>query len=317
MEIRMNQTTSTSLAVLTILTIGIAQAEDGTSLIEPGAKVKKLADGMKFTEGPVWLAKEKKLVFSDIPNSKLMQWSEKGGLSVFRKSENANGNILDLQGRIISCQHGARNVIRIEADGSTTVLADKFDGKRFNSPNDVAVRSDGTLWFTDPPWGLTEPHEIPGHWVYKLDPKTGRIEVIHKYLAMPNGIVFSPDETRIYIADTGGNKRHPDPKFHKLPASIQCHEVSKDGKLGDKLFHIESGSDGMAVDVLGNLYTTHGGKVHIYNSDGKELEPIDVPEGPANVCFGGDDYKTLFITARTSLYSVRVKYAGAKPKGAK
>ena len=313
----MNQTTFTSLAVLTILTISIAQAEDGTSLIEPGAKVKKLADSMKFTEGPVWLPKEKKLVFSDIPSSKLMQWSEQGGLSVFRESENANGNILDLQGRIISCQHGARNVIRIEADGSTTVLADTFHGKRFNSPNDVAVRSDGTLWFTDPPWGLTEPHEIPGHWVYKLDPKSGRVEVIHKYLAMPNGIVFSPDETRIYISDTGGNKRHPDPEFHKLPASIVCHEVSKDGKLGKKLFHIESGSDGMAVDVLGNLYTTHGGKVHIYNSDGKELEPIDVPEGPANVCFGGDDYKTLFITARTSLYSVRMKHPGATSKGAK
>lgn len=313
----MNQTTFMSFAVLTILAISIAHAEDGTSLIEPGAKVKKLADGMKFTEGPVWLPKEKKLVFSDIPNSRLMQWSEKGGLSLFRKSENSNGNILDLQGRIISCQHGARNVIRIEADGSTTVLADKFDGKRFNSPNDVAVRSDGTLWFTDPPWGLNEPHEIPGHWVYKLDPKTGRVEVIHKYLAMPNGIVFSPDETRIYISDTGGNKRHPDPTFHKLPASIQCHEVSKDGKLGKRLFHIESGSDGMAVDVLGNLYTTHGGKVHIYNSDGKELQPIDVPEGPANVCFGGDDYKTLFITARTSLYSIRMKHPGAKPKGAK
>ena len=313
----MNQTTFTSLAVLTILTISSAQAEDDRSLIEPGAKVQKLADGMKFTEGPVWLPIEKKLVFSDIPNSKLMQWSEKGGLSVFHRSENANGNILDLQGRIVSCQHGARNVIRIEADGSTTVLADKFDGKRFNSPNDVAVRSDGTLWFTDPPWGLTEPHEIPGHWVYKLDPKTGKVEVIHKYLAMPNGIVFSPDETRIYIADTGGNKRHPDPKFHNLPASIQCHEVSKDGKLGKKLFQIESGSDGMAVDVLGNLYTTHGGKVQIYNSDGKELEPIDVPEGPANVCFGGDDYRTLFITARTSLYSVRVKHPGATPKGAK
>jgi gluconolactonase len=272
---------------------------------------------MKFTEGPVWLPNEKKLVFSDIPNSKLMQWSAKDGLSVFRKSENANGNILDLEGRIISCQHGARNLVRIEADGSTTVLADKFEGKRFNSPNDVAVMSDGTLWFTDPPWGLTGPHEIPGHWVYKLDPKTGKVDVVHKSLAMPNGIVFSPDETRIYIADTGGHKRHPDPKFHKLPASIQCHEIGEDGKLGKKLFHIDAGSDGMAVDVKGHLYTTHAGNVHVYDADGKELEEIEVPEGPANVCFGGDDFKTLFITARTSLYSVRVKYPGAKPKDAK
>jgi len=291
-------------------------ADDDRQLVAKGAKVEKLAGGMKFTEGPVWLPSEKKLVFSDIPNSKLMQWSEADGLSVYRDSEQANGNILDLQGRIISCQHKARNVIRIEADGSTTLLADRFDGKRFNSPNDVAIRSDGTLWFTDPPWGLTGSHEIPGHWVYKLEPKTGKVEVVHKYLAMPNGIVFSPDESRIYIADTGGHKRHPDPDFHKLPASIQCYEIDNEGNLGKKLFQIASGSDGMAVDAQGNLYATHGGKVHIYDADGNERQQIDVPEGPANVCFGGDDYKTLFITARTSLYSVRMRVAGAKLKGA-
>ena len=291
-------------------------ADDDRQLVANGAKVEKLASGMKFTEGPVWLPSEKKLVFSDIPNSKLMQWSEADGLSVYRDSEQANGNILDLQGRIISCQHKARNVIRIEADGSTTLLADRFDGKRFNSPNDVAIRSDGTLWFTDPPWGLTGSHEIPGHWVYKLEPKTGRVEVVHKYLAMPNGIVFSPDESRIYIADTGGHKRHPDPDFHKLPASIQCYEIDNEGNLGKKLFQIASGSDGMAVDAQGNLYATHGGKVHLYDADGNKRQQIDVPEGPANVCFGGDDHKTLFITARTSLYSVRMRVAGAKLKGA-
>jgi gluconolactonase len=271
---------------------------------------------MKFTEGPAWIPAKKMLVFSDIPNSKLMQWREGEGLSVFRPSEQSNGNILDLQGRLISCQHAARNLVRTEADGSVTVLAEKFDGKRFNSPNDVAVRSDGTLWFTDPPWGLTGPAELPGHWVFKLDPATGKVEPVLKDLAMPNGINFSPDESRIYIADTGGHPKHPDPAFHKLPAAIHCYEVSKDGKLGKKLFQIDQGSDGMTVDVKGNLYTTHG-KVHVYNADGKKLETIDVPEGPANVTFGGDDYKTLFITARTSLYSIRMKHAGAKPVGAK
>jgi gluconolactonase len=133
---------------------------------------------------------------------------------------------------------------------------------------------------------------------------------------MPNGINFSPDESRIYIADTGGHKLHPDPAFHGLPGGIQCYEVSKDGTLGKKLFRIEQGSDGMAVDVKGNLYTTHE-KVHIYDPDGKKLETIDVPEGPANVCFGGDDMRTLFITAKTSLYSIRMKNPGAKPVGAK
>lgn len=302
-------------AYIALAAVSVAAADD-ESLIAPNAEVKKLAGGMKFTEGPVWLPDEQKLVFSDIPNSKLMQWSEKEGLSVYRESEQANGNILDLQGRIISCQHGARNLIRINADGTSTVLADRFDGKRFNSPNDVAIRSDGSLWFTDPPWGLTGPHEIPGHWVYRLDPKSGDVKVVLKSLAMPNGIVFSPDERRIYIADTGGHKRHPDPEFHNLPPTIQCHQIDDDGSLGKKLFHIDAGSDGMAVDVKGNLFTTHRGKVHVYNADGKELQVIDVPEGPANVCFGGPDNKTLFITARTSLYSIRVVNPGAVVIGA-
>lgn len=305
-----------ALGLVLAVTACSARANDSESLIAPGEKVQKLAGDMKFTEGPAWIPAQKMLVFSDIPNSKLMQWREGDGLSVFRPSEQSNGNILDLEGRLISCQHAARNLVRTEPDGRITVLADKFDGKRLNSPNDVAVRSDGTLWFTDPPWGLTGPGELPGHWVFKLDPATGKIEPVIKELAMPNGINFSPDESRLYVADTGGHTKHPDAAFHKLPASVTCFEVSKTGTLGKKLFQIEQGSDGMTVDVQGNLYTTHG-KVHVYNADGKKLETIDVPEGPANVTFGGDDYKTLFITAKTSLYSVKMKNAGAKPVGAK
>lgn len=288
-------------------------AEEKSSVVADGAKVAKLAGGMKFTEGPVWLPQESKLVFSDIPNSKLMQWSEKDGLQTFRPSKNANGNILDLQGRIVSCQHSGRNVIRIGSDGKVTVLADKYQGKRFNSPNDVVVRSDGTLWFTDPPWGLWgtgEEAEIPGHWVYKLDPKSGKVEAIIKDMAMPNGINFSPDESRLYVADTGGHPRHPDPKMREVPGQIRCYAVDSDGKLGKQLFKFGSGSDGMAVDVKGNLYTTHGGKVTVFNADGKLIDTIPCPENPANVCFGGKDYKTLFITARTSLYAVPVKHAG-------
>ncbi len=297
------------LSLATALT-ALALSVQAASVVKPGAKVQKLAGGMKFTEGPVWLPEESKVVFSDIPNSKLMQWSQKDGLSVFRKSEQANGNILDLQGRIISCQHAARNIIRIGKDGKAKVLTEKFEGKRFNSPNDVAVWKDGTLWFTDPPWGLRAPHEIPGHWVYKLDPETGKVEVLIKNLAMPNGIVFSPDGSRLYVADTGGHKRHPDPKYHDHPDTVTCYAVSKKGKLGKKLFTIDEGSDGMAVDVKGNLYLTHG-QVQVYDADGKKLETIEVPEKPANVCFGGKDYKTLFITARSSLYQIRLAHAGA------
>jgi len=303
-------------ALLTILYILAfdSMAQDTGSLLAPGAKVNKLAGGMKFTEGPVWLPDKQTLIFSDIPNSKWMRWSPQEGLSEYRDSKQANGNIIDYEGRILSCQHEARNVIRIENDGKVTVLADKFDGKRFNSPNDLALRSDDTLWFTDPPWGLTEEHEIPGHWVYRLELNSGKIEPVIKNLAMPNGIVFSPDEKRIYIADTGGHPRHPDPKFHNLPPSIHCYQITDDGKLSAKLFQIDSGSDGMSMDVLGNLYTTHADQVSIYDQNGKLLQSITIPEGPANVCFGGSDYKTLFITARTSLYSVQMNVAGARLK---
>lgn len=307
---------STSSALLLALVAAAGAFGQEDSLIAPGEKVQKLAGDMKFTEGPVWLPAKKTLVFSDIPNSKLMQWNETGGLSVFRESEQSNGNILDLEGRLITCQHAARNIVRTEADGKLAVLVDKLDGKRLNSPNDVAVRSDGTLWFTDPSWGLTGKGDLPGCWVYKIDPATGKIEPVIKDLAMPNGINFSPDESRIYVADTGGNTKNPDPEYHKTKAGIHCYEVSKDGQLGKKLFSIDHGSDGMCLDVKGNLYTTSG-KILVHNPDGKLIETIDVPEGPANCTFGGDDYKTLFITARTSLYSVKMKNAGAKPVGAK
>lgn len=291
--------------------------QDASALLEADAAVKKLAGNMGFVEGPVWIPSKKMLVFSDIPNSKLMQWSEASGLSDFRKSENSNGNILDLEGRLVSCQHSARNVIRTETDGKISVLADKFDGNRFNSPNDVAVRSDGTLWFTDPPWGLNGAPDIKGNWVFKLNPTTGEIQPVIKDLAMPNGINFSPDESRLYVADTGGHPKHPDPSYHKKPAGIHCYEVSKDGMLGKKLFTIDHGSDGMTVDVVGNIYTTNESKIKVHDKDGKPIGDIPVPEGPANCTFGGDDYKTLFITARTSLYSVLLKHAGAKPPGAK
>jgi gluconolactonase len=303
-------------ALICLTQVACCFAQDASQLMEAGAKVKKLAGDMKFTEGPVWIPATKTLVFSDIPNSKLMQWSEAKGLAEFRKSEQSNGNILDLEGRLISCQHAARNLVRTEADGKITVLADKFDGKRFNSPNDVAVMSDGSFWFTDPAWGLTGPHELEGHWVFRLDPKTGDVQPVIKDLAMPNGINFSPDESHLYVADTGGHPKHPDSSFHNLPSGVHCYEVKGDGTLGQKLFVIDHGSDGMAIDVEGNLYTTHGNAVMIHDAHGEPLGEIPVPEGPANVCFGGDDYKTLFITARTSLYSVRMKNAGAKPKGA-
>lgn len=292
----------------------VATANAADALVEEGATVQKLAGDMRFTEGPVWLPDQKLLVFSDIPASKWMQWSSEKGLSVYRESQQANGNVLDREGRIVACQHAGRNVVRLEQDGSITVLTDRYAGKRYNSPNDVAVKSDGSLWFTDPPWGLTGEPEIPGHWVFRCNPEDGAVEVVIRDLAMPNGINFSPDEKQLYVADTGGHRRHPDPAFHNIAAGIHCYEISEDVKLGKKLFQIPRGSDGMAVDEKGNLYTTDD-KIYIYDADGKQIGVIEVPEQPANVCFGGDDNRTLFITARTSLYSIRLTHAGARIPG--
>ena len=249
-----------------------------------------------------------------------MEWSEAGGLKVFRESPNPNGNLLDREGRLLTCRHGARDIVRTEADGELTVLCDSFDGKRFNSPNDVAVRSEGTLWFTDPPWGLPrqrEGREQPGHWVYRLDPKTKEVTVLVKDLCMPNGLAFSPDERHLYIADTGGHGSHPDESFHNLPATVTAYEVKADGTLNPKpVWKTEARCDGMCVDVLGNIYTTARAGVVILSPKGEIIGTIKTPESPANCCFGGDDFKTLYITARTSLYSVELANAGCRiPKG--
>jgi sugar lactone lactonase YvrE len=274
------------------------------ALVAPDAKIEKLAGDMKFTEGPVWIAEKKTLIFSDIPSAKLMQWSADKGLSEFRPSENSNGNTLDNEGRLITCQHSGRNVVRTEKDGKITVLVDKHDGKKLNSPNDVAVKSDGTLWITDPPYGVPrdQQKEQEGNWVYRLDPDSQKMTVVSKDFDMPNGIAFSPDEKRIYIADSGKGQR------------VGAFDVKPDGTLSAAVFSMEGGSDGLRVDEKGNIYTTARDGVRIYSPAGKRLATITFPEGPANCAFGGDDFKMLFVTARTGLYSVKLRVAGNRLK---
>jgi sugar lactone lactonase YvrE len=270
------------------------------ALVTPDAEIKKLGGDLKFTEGPVWIAEKKTLIFSDIPAAKLMQWTAEKGVTEFRATENANGNTLDNEGRLITCQHTGRNVVRTEKDGKITVLADKYEGKKLNSPNDVAVKSDGTLWITDPPYGIPkgQQKELEGNWVYRLDPKDGKLTVVSKDFDMPNGIAFSPDEKRLYIADSGQGHR------------VGAFDVKADGTLSAAVFWVEGGSDGMRVDAKGNLYTTTGDGVRIFNPEGKRIATIKFPEGPANCAFGGDDFKTLFVTARTGLYSIQLKVSG-------
>lgn len=278
-----------------------AQDTQPAGFLPDGSKVKQLATGMKFTEGPVWLPEKSIVVFSDIPNSMLMQWSEKDGLKPFRKSAHANGNILDSKGQLLTCQHSGRNVVRTEKDGSIKVLVDAHDGKKLNSPNDLAQHKDGSIWFTDPSYGLRgKPGEYPGRWVFRLDTSTGKTNVIYKGFDMPNGIVFSPDYSRVYIADTG------------RIGIIRAFDV-KGTTIADKpAFEIPIRCDGMCVDTEGNIYTTSRGGIHIFDKTGKKLGVIPTPEHPANVCFGGKDFDTLFITARKSLYSVKTLKTGMR-----
>ena len=284
-----------------------ADEEAMKKLVPPDAKVEKLAGGMKFTEGPVWTMSGDGggyLIFSDIPSNELKRWDAKSGLSTFRTpSNNTNGNTRDRDGRLISCEHSARRVTRTETDGGITVLADTFDGKRFNSPNDPVVKSDGSIWFTDPTYGTPrgEAKEIDGRYVYRLDPETKRVTKVADGFDQPNGLAFAPDERRLYVADSG------------KPHHIRAFDVNADGTLsgGDVLCVIDTGiPDGIRCDEHGKIWSSAGDGVHVFAPDGKLIGKVKVPEGPANLCFGGDDGKTLFITARTSLYSIKTNVRG-------
>lgn len=269
------------------------------------ARVEKLAGDMGFTEGPAWHP-DGFLVFSDIPNNELKKWKVGEGLSTFRKpSQNINGNTIDSQGRLVSAEHSARRVSATEKDGSIKALVSQYDGKKFNSPNDVVVKSDGTLWFTDPPYGLPkgETKEQAGNYVFRFDPKANKTTLVIKDSDMPNGLVFSPDEKKLYVADSG------------KPRHIRVFDVNSDGSVGEgKVFcKIDKGGpDGIRCDADGRVWSSAGDGVHIFAPDGSLIGKILTPEGPANLGFGGKDGKTLFITARKSLYSIPVLVNAAK-----
>jgi gluconolactonase len=275
-------------------------------LVSSSAKVEKLAGDMGFVEGPVWVTEEGGyLVFSDIPNNELKKWSKDGGLTTFRKSSNnANGNTLDLQGRLTTAEHSGRRVSMTEKDGTVRTVVDSFESKKFNSPNDVVVKSDGTYWFTDPDYGLGKnPKEQAGNYVYRFDPKSKTVTAVVKDFDKPNGLCFSPDEKKLYVADSG------------KPRHIRVFEVSNDGIVGEgKVFCSidRGGPDGIRCDNGGRIWSSAGDGVQIFAPDGSLVGKVLVPESPANLCFGGADGKTLYMTARKSLYAIptSVKAAG-------
>jgi gluconolactonase len=296
-------------------------------VIDPGfakyrlnlAKLERIATGMRWAEGPVWFGDGRFLLWSDIPNNRIMRWDEEtGAVGVFRKPSNySNGNTRDRQGRLLTCEHDSRRLTRTEYDGAITVLADKFDGKLLNSPNDAVCKSDGSVWFTDPPFGILgfyEGHaakpELPTN-VYRWDAKTGKLAVVADHVDRPNGLAFSPDESKLYVVEAG-----------VTPRVIRAYDVTDDGtklvKPRTLVTAEEKGTpDGLRVDVDGNLWVGWGmgeaglDGVAVFNPAGKLIGRIDLPERCANVCFGGRHRNRLFMCASTSVYSLFVNTQGA------
>lgn len=279
--------------------------------------LEKHYDGCLWAEGPVWFRDGNYLVWSDIPNDRMLRWSPDQGVGVYRTpANNSNGNTRDREGRLVSCEHGARRVTRTEPDGSITVIADSYDGKRLNSPNDVVVKSDGTIWFTDPPYGILSdyeghkaPQEQDGCYVYRVDPASGAISVVADDFIKPNGLAFSPDENLLYIADTAFS-HDPDGPHH-----IRVFDVAGGDKLNKgRLFtDVSPGlADGFRLDTEGNVWTSAGDGVQVFAPDATLLGKIRIPEVVSNVVFGGPKRNRLFITATTSLYSTYVAATGAQ-----
>jgi gluconolactonase len=285
------------------------------SYVMGNAPVKQLATGFDWVEGPVWCGDANCLLFSDIPNNRIMRWTPDQGVSTYRAPSNyANGHTRDRQGRLISCEHGARRVTRTEHDGTITVIADSFDGKPLNSPNDVIVKSDGTIWFSDPHYGIKTNYEGFAAAeenpcvVYRVDPTHGTLVAMVDDMNCPNGLAFSPDESLLYVADTG--RMFSDDAQH-----IRAYDCdAKSGLSNGRLFHtvMPGCADGIRVDTDGNIWSSAADGVHCISPQGHLMGKILVPELVSNICFGGRAKHELYITATTSLYRVTLNRMGTQ-----
>src|SRR5262245_31908167 len=287
-------------------------------LFNASAQVDKLFTGCRWAEGPAYFSAGRYLVWSDIPNNRMLRYDETNGqVGVFRQPcNNSNGNTVDREGRLVTCEHSGRRVSRTEHDGSITTIADNWRGKRLNSPNDVVVKSDGSIWFTDPPYGIETDYEgdkaeseIGAANVYRADPATGEVEAVITDMVRPNGLAFSLDESQLYVADTG--RTHGPDK----PAHMRVFDVGADGAVsGGRVFADCSAGlfDGFRLDDRGRIWTSAEDGIHCYHQDGTLIGKVRVPEVVANCVFGGPKRNVLYICGTTSLYSVRLMVNGAK-----
>ena len=288
-----------AIALVLVATVVPCVAQENTQIVAAGAQAKKLAGDFKFTEGPAADA-QGNVYFTDIPANLILKWSVADGkLSTFlANSGGANGLYFDKDGNPLACQGGDRRLVSISPKGEITVLADKYEGKRFNSPNDLWIDPNGGVYFTDPRYGNRDGMEIEGEHVYYLTPDRKKVIRVIDDMVRPNGVIGTPNGRRLYVADHGANKTY-------------SYRIASDGTLSDKQLFAEQGSDGLAIDARGNVYLTGKG-IAVYSRQGEKLTEISVPEPPANLTFGGADNQTLFITARTSLYSIPTEVRGAR-----
>lgn len=287
------------------------------ALVSGVARLDKLYEGCKWAEGPAWFGGGRYVVWSDIPNNRMLRYDETdGSVSVFRSpSDNSNGNTVDRHGRLVTCEHGGRRVSRTEHDGRVITLADRYEGKRLNSPNDAVVKSDGSIWFTDPSYGIDSDYEgnraeseIGRCNVYRIDGQTGAVTAVITDMVRPNGIAFSLDESQLYVADTG--RTH----VENGPAHIRVFDVSGDKITGGGRVFAECTAglfDGFRLDTAGRIWTSAADGVHCYERDGTLIGKIRVPEVVANVVFGGIKRNVLYICGTTSLYAMRLMVNGA------
>jgi gluconolactonase len=283
------------------------------------ARVERLWTGARWLEGPAWFAAGRYLVFSDIPNNRMLRYDETSGhVSVFRQpSNNSNGNTVDRTGRLVSCEHLTRRVTRTGYDGRIEVIADRFEGKRLNSPNDVVVKSDGSIWFTDPSYGIMHDYEgdygveeIGGCHVYRVDAVTGAISAVATDFEKPNGLAFSPDESLLYVADTGASHLKGGPKHIRKLTVNADHSLTPSGVFAEATVGM---FDGFRVDTRGRIWTSAGDGVHCYDPDGTLIGKVRIPEFVSNLAFGGEKRNRLFITGTTSLYAAYVTATGMAP----